>query len=279
MGDNPGVHKIELHQPKKAFAIIPNKAVRDPNITANAFRLLAYLLSHNDGYELTYRQIEKQTGLGRYAINAASKQLGDLGWLRVEQTKLKNGQFGPKSWTLLTPDGDDSTAGEPVAGQSAPDGFHSGTANGLKKTIPIENKDLEKTTIENTKEFDDQFDEWWFIYPNRKGKQAAKVAYKKALKKVSHDILVASAEKYRDDPNREDKYTPHPQRWLNEGRWDDEPEAPRLEKLTNAQKAAQLAMKYRAQAQQEQQAIETNIIDAEVVEEIASSWIKGVDEL
>jgi len=226
MNDNPGVHKIELHQPKKAFAIIPNKAVRDPKLTANSFRLLAYLLSHNDGYELTYRQIEKQAGLGRYAINAASKQLTERGWLRVEQTKLPNGQFGPKSWTLLTPTADESTAGEPVAGQSAPDAFHSGTANGLKKTTSKENKPKEKTKVENRHSPDELqrlFNEFWDVYPRKRGKGAAARAYETALTKIEPDELLDRVKDFADDPWRPNDFTPLATTWLNQERWGDEP--------------------------------------------------------
>lgn len=241
MNDNPGVHKIELHQPKKAFAIIPNMAVRDPKLSANSFRLLAYLLSHNDGYELTYRQIEKQTGLGRYAINAASKQLGERGWLRVEQTKLKNGQFGPKSWTLLSPE-----ANEPVAGQSTADSFHSGTANGLKKTKTREDKQIEKTI-----DIESAFNSFWAIYPKKDDKGLARRSFEKALKRASLEQIVAGAEKYRDDPNREQAFTKNPSTWLNADAWENGPLPSRIvrkpRKLTNAEEGALLVAKWRAE--------------------------------
>jgi predicted transcriptional regulator len=241
VNDNPGVHKIELHQPKKAFAIIPNMAVRDPKLSANSFRLLAYLLSHNDGYELTYRQIEKQTGLGRYAINAASKQLGERGWLRVEQTKLKNGQFGPKSWTLLSPE-----ANEPVAGQSTADSFHSGTANGLKKTKTREDKQVEKTI-----DIESAFNSFWAIYPKKDDKGLARRSFEKALKRASLEQTVAGAEKYRDDPNREQAFTKNPSTWLNADAWENGPLPSRVvrkpRKLTNAEEGALLVAKWRAE--------------------------------
>jgi len=239
MNDNPGVHKIELHQPKKAFAIIPNRAVRDPNLTANSFRLLAYLLSHNDGYELTYRQIEKQTGLGRYAINAASKQLTERGWLRVEQTKLPNGQFGPKSWTLLTPNGDEPTTGDSVAGEPAPDAFHSGTANGLKKTKVKENKQLEKTKVKNnysSNELQRLFDEFWEVYPRKRGKGAAAKAYETALDKIAPDELLNKVRAFAHDPWRPDDFTPLATTWLNQERWDDEPYRKPDKDKTNSEK-------------------------------------------
>jgi predicted transcriptional regulator len=98
-----GVYKIYRHD-SQPFAQVPNSAIRDPEITPNAFRLLAYLMSHKEGYELTYGQIERQTTLGRYAINEAIKILTNKGWLRTERTKKDNGQFGPTSFHILNPD-------------------------------------------------------------------------------------------------------------------------------------------------------------------------------
>jgi predicted transcriptional regulator len=89
-----GVYKIYRHD-SQPFAQVPNSAIRDPEISPNAFRLLAYLMSHKEGYELTYGQIERQTTLGRYAINEAIKVLTEKGWLRTERTKKDNGQFWP----------------------------------------------------------------------------------------------------------------------------------------------------------------------------------------
>jgi len=285
--DNPGVHKIELHKLEADFFMTPNNAVRDPRISANSFRLLAYLLSHKDGYKLTYGQIEKQTGLGRYAINAASKQLSELGWLKVEQTKLPSGQFGAKSWGLLTPDDDAPVAGGTVAGESAPDPFHSGTAHGLKKTIPKEHY-LEQEDYKERKELveqaeivspsSDAFDEWWDAYPLKKGKGAARVAYAKARKKVPADKLQDAVEVFRDDPNRGDTYLPHPTTWLNEERWDDEPyqePGQKARKMTNAEQGALLAAQYRAEEKGQLESAGARNFELE------SEWgsmVRGVDD-
>jgi hypothetical protein len=108
---------------QQPFAQIPNSVIRDPNISPNAFRLLAYLMSHRDGYELNYEQIEVQTTLGRYAINAAAKQLIELGWLEVNRPTI-NGRFACKQWVILNPLANESTADDSTmeysqVGQSA----------------------------------------------------------------------------------------------------------------------------------------------------------------
>lgn len=112
-----GVYKIYRHD-SQPFAQVPNSAIRDPEISPNAFRLLAYLMSHKEGYELTYGQIERQTTLGRYAINEAIKVLSDKGWLRTERTKKDNGQFGPTSFHILDPEAVDSVADDSSVGHS-----------------------------------------------------------------------------------------------------------------------------------------------------------------
>jgi predicted transcriptional regulator len=112
-----GVYKIYRHD-SQPFAQVPNSAIRDPEISPNAFRLLAYLMSHKEGYELTYGQIERQTTLGRYAINEAIKVLTDKGWLKTERTKKENGQFGPTSFHILDPDAVDSVADDSSEGHS-----------------------------------------------------------------------------------------------------------------------------------------------------------------
>lgn len=99
---NSGIHRV-YRLDNQPFAQIPREAIRDPRVTQTAFRLLAYLMSHEDGYELTYGQIERETGMGRYAINEAIKNLDTLGWLKTKRPKLANGQYGPKAWYVLNP--------------------------------------------------------------------------------------------------------------------------------------------------------------------------------
>lgn len=138
-----GVYKIYRHD-SQPFAQVPNSAIRDPQISPNAFRLLAYLMSHKEGYELTYGQIERQTTLGRYAINEAIKVLTDKRWLRTERTKKDNGQFGPTSFHILDPEGVDSTADDPSESHSTLD---QPTDN--KKIKNLENTKSKEKQLEN----------------------------------------------------------------------------------------------------------------------------------
>jgi hypothetical protein len=64
---------------------------------------------------------------------------------------------------------------------------------------------------------------FWQVYPRRVGKKAAYGAWKQAICETDAGLIIAAAERYAHDPNREDQFTAHPQTWLRQGRWDDEP--------------------------------------------------------
>jgi hypothetical protein len=67
------------------------------------------------------------------------------------------------------------------------------------------------------------FEKLWNLYPAKRDKKAAYKAYQKAAKEADYETITAGVVRYRDDPNREDKFTKHFSTWLNAGSWDDEP--------------------------------------------------------
>lgn len=219
-----GVNKV-YRRDNQPFAQVPNEAIRDPRISATGFRLLAYLMSHKDGYELTYAQIERETGMGRWAINQAIANLEGLGWLKTEATKGPDGRYGPKSWTVLTP----STVGFSTAVDST---VEYPTDN--KKTTYREEQVKEQVNAQHVERL---FEEFWQVYPLRVGKQKAKKAFAKALGEVAFEDILAGAKRYKADPNRVEAFTKHPTTWLTSGGWDDEPLPARV--LSMAEKREQ----------------------------------------
>lgn len=75
---------------------------------------------------------------------------------------------------------------------------------------------------------DRRFEEFWQHYPRKIGKKSARRAWDKA--KVSRElhgrILTAIERDKRSEQWQRDggQYIPYPATWLNQGRWDDEPE-------------------------------------------------------
>ena len=213
MSTNSGINKI-YRRDNQPFAQIPNQAIRDPQITPSAFRLLAYLMSHQDGYELTYTQIERETGMGRYAINEAIRVLEYKGWLKTEITKTPTGQFGPKAWYVLNP-ADSTTVGNSTAGDSTTE-----KPTDIRRTLNKEHKEEEVIA----QQVEPDFLLWWSFYPRKVGRGAAVKAYKAAHAKVGAKVLFDAVEKFAADPNLPPKvFIPHPATWLADERWNDEP--------------------------------------------------------
>ncbi len=218
--------------------MIPNSAIRNPAITTNAFRLLAYLMSHTDGYELTYEQIERQTTLGRWAINQAANNLIDLGYLELERPKLANGQFGPKHWIILDPESNFTSVGNSTMEQP----------HVVQSTDNKENNLYKKTTIKETyaqNEFERVFNEFYEFYPRKVGKELARKTMFKLLSAGEDAFtILAGVQRLAADPNLPEKqYIPHPGTWLSEGRWNDEPYPERkrtVEELAAIREAAYL---------------------------------------
>ena len=197
-----GVYKIYRHD-SQPFAQVPNSAIRDPQISPNAFRLLAYLMSHKEGYELTYGQIERQTTLGRYAINEAIKVLTEKGWLKTERTKKDNGQFGPTSFHILDPEAVDSVADDSSVGDST-----------VEQPTDIKNTNSLDKTKDKEKHLE-AFDEFWKLYPKRIAKADALKAWNKAIKRKSPDDLLKLTKLYAEGKLPEMTYIPYPASWLN----------------------------------------------------------------
>jgi len=200
------------------FTTVPNWVVRDPNYSPNTFRLLAYLLSHQSGYELTYGQIERQTTLGRYAINEAAKFLIAEGWLEWSQEKGPDGKWLAKTWILKNP-----TKGQmiPLPNDSITEPIRYGTTNGHKEEQLLENNTNKRKTLSEAQERE-LFNEFWKEYPRKLDKGAAFKAFRSALKVATFEQILAGAIAYRNDPNRDPEFTKYPATWLNADAWENE---------------------------------------------------------
>lgn len=67
------------------------------------------------------------------------------------------------------------------------------------------------------------FDAFWRAYPRKESKGAARRAWDKAVRRARAEDVIAGAQRYAADPNREPQYTAHAATWLNADRWTDDP--------------------------------------------------------
>jgi len=213
-----GINRI-IKQTDYQFTMIPNQAVRDPEITSNSFRLLAYLLSHENGYELLHDQIMRQTDLGRYAVQKAMNLLTQKGFLKVERQRRKDGSYGGYNYILLDPY-KETTADESTTGESSVESFHYGTTRTLKE----DNLTKKITNKENNPQ--EGWEEFWKLYPRGEGKSSARDAYAKAIKKVEPSYLLERLNLYISHNKKHDIKFAHAATWLNQERWEDEYDPP-----------------------------------------------------
>jgi hypothetical protein len=98
-------------------------------------------------------------------------------------------------------------------------------------TIPSELDPVKEREIQA------QFDEFWAVYPKKADKPLALRSFTKALKRVSFEVILEGAAKYRDDPNREKAFTKNPSSWLNADAWENEPLPPKTRRAQIISKA------------------------------------------
>jgi predicted transcriptional regulator len=187
------------------YAQIPNELIRDPRVSQSGFRLMAYLMSHSEGYELTLEQIQRETGLGRHSINEGRKNLEELGWLETMQNKRADGKYEKKTWILKKPTAAGFPRTEtPVTAESA----HKNT-----------NKELKKTNKEKTVNDENPYWlEFWEIYPRKDNKKPAMTAFGNLTKK-NQLLALDGAKAYAVSDLPEDKFIPQAATWLNQERW------------------------------------------------------------
>jgi predicted transcriptional regulator len=200
--EEPGVYRPQLAVDRD-FTIIPNSWIRNSSLSPSANYLLIYLMTHEVGYEITFGQMQRETGLGIKGVRSALAELQGKNWLVMERTKRSNGQLGPYRYILAEATVPQSTV---VAGTVA-----QGTDN--KKNNSKEN---------NSKELDAHFIEFWNAYPRKLDKAKAFRAFKSAMKRGKFEDILAGVIAYRNDPARNPDFTKYPATWLNNDSWENE---------------------------------------------------------
>lgn len=80
----------------------------------------------------------------------------------------------------------------------------------------------------NTKKEDPNFEKFWEEYPKKKSKGAARKAFENAIKKgITVDVLIDAVIRQRCGSQwtkDNGQYIPYPATWLNQERWEDEPD-------------------------------------------------------
>lgn len=197
----------------KNFTIVPNTWLRDETLSLRARGLLAQLMSHSIGWEITVESLVRVNPEGRDAIRKAMNELIDAGYLTREQGRGDHNKFGNMTYVITepTPETEKPTAGNPTSGNPP-----------TKKTITTEDHLLEPPSGSAVS---DRFDEFWAVYPKKESKIKARNIWDRMVKKYDPADIVAGAERYAAycrAERTERKFIKSPDGWLNAGRWEDD---------------------------------------------------------
>jgi hypothetical protein len=80
------------------FVAVPNETIRDERLSFKARGILAYMLSHVDGWKADYLEISRHGKEGREAVMSALRELDDLGYRRVDRTRVDGRWHSEVHW-------------------------------------------------------------------------------------------------------------------------------------------------------------------------------------
>jgi hypothetical protein len=248
---------------ERRFAIL-DEWLLDLDISDRAVRLYAVLARYADSE--THKAYPSRGTLAerlhcsKASVDRAAQELVDSGAMTKQQRHNSSVVYtlqvsSPLHRGVLTGD----------EGGSAP--VMTGVLTGDDLTITTELEPQEPELLNKG------FATFWAVYPKKDDKPLAKRSFEKALKRATLDVIIAGAERYRDDPNRDQLFTKNPSTWLNADAWENGPLPSRVikkpRKLTNAEEGALLVSKWRA----EEDAVKPKEIGYDM-----GNILKGVDD-
>ena len=214
-------------------------AVFERSRSRNGARLVLLSIANHDGDGgswPTISTISRESALTERSVHEALRRLQDDGELKVHPnaggTMDWRNDRRPNRYEIMLPDGveDSATPSTNGVGVSSERGGRlrrDGVGDSATQTVQ------EPSTKSSTRAILDQgFLEFWAIYPRKKAKRAALLAWERAIRRASEEYggldpamanVLAGARRYRSlRRGQEERFTAYPATWLNADDWDDE---------------------------------------------------------
>lgn len=193
------------------FTQIPNEWLRDTRLSLKAIGLLAQIMSHSPGWNMSIRSLAKANQVGTDTIKSAVVELEQHGYLTRSDKQKQNedGTFADYDWVTTDPSRNPVTV-KPRHGET-----------GHKEEQFIKEQQLNRTNASSKSDRSTElFPEFWTEYPLKKDKGHAFKAFKSALRRAKFEDILAGAIAYRNDPTRKPEFTKYPATWLNADAWE-----------------------------------------------------------
>jgi hypothetical protein len=183
------------------FAQIPNAWLRDSRLSLKAIGLLAQIMTHVPGWNMSINSLADRNNVGRDQIRSAIAELENFGYLTRQQSR-EDGKFAETIWRTSDPS-DKPSSENPTSGNPT-----------TKNTNPKEDQ------LKNNERTLGDFERFWDVYPKKTDKGAARRAFATAVKKADPGLIIEKAKAYAEDPNLPEKqFIKYPASWLNAEAW------------------------------------------------------------
>ncbi len=200
------------------YAQIPNEWLRDSRLSLKAIGLLAQLMTHSPGWNVSIRSLALSNKVSRDQITAAIKELEQYGYINRSQERIDN-RFAEAVYTTRDPFTPAELEAAVLSAAELSVTEKSATENPTtKNTISKEQQSKEKQ-IKNI--YDDSFELFWLAYPRKENKPKAAKEFAKLINEK--DLIMKQLSVWLSHPVKADRgYWPHGERWLRDRRFDDE---------------------------------------------------------
>jgi len=233
-----------LEVERGAFEQIPHWILFHPEITSNGIRLYLILRSFAMGKGYAFpsrRRLAEAMNVSMPTLDSAKNCLVDVGAIEIEGRASEGGDQTTNMYIVRW-----NVSKNFIGGKDSCTTPSQNSLQGWQRNLHTEADKLNTYQIEaDSRQIvrkpvdpDPMFEEFWKIYPRKNAKASAKLAWNKAVRKETAEGIIAGAERYALDPNRDPEFTAHASTWLNGERWADSALPPRSNR--SGQKAVEV---------------------------------------
>jgi len=223
-----------ITRPKSAFAIIPNAAMRDTDLSIEARGFLALLMTYSDGWEFITGHLMKVAQVGRDKFQRIMGELETAGYVRREIRRGEGGRLAGSRWVINDSPEDDGEPENPALGANTTEGLKN--RQPVKPTVgkpgPIrrsKEKEDQKEDVLDVDEgqippaLDDAFQALWQAYPRVRDPARTRKLFADAVKAgADPDRIVRAAKRYAaENAGNSTAYIAYSTSWIEQRRWED----------------------------------------------------------
>lgn len=215
------MERIDYRKESIPFTQVANSVLSDPNLSAKAKGLYAYLYSKPDDWDFSLHRIVLEMADGKRAIASGLRELEEAGYLT--RTREASGRM---TYTLRLKSLVAKTATRQNRNMLKPQHAKTATVSNTDIKVILSNSNTDNPYSGLDEEPADLFSEFWKAYPKKVAKTVAEKAFKKQkIDRTKLDEILSFIEKAKKTESwtkQKGQFVPHPSTFLNGKRWEDD---------------------------------------------------------